>query len=63
MKKVLYIILCTAFTWAGLWLALIAEVEDTNPIGQGTLSLLAAICFCAALLCAGLGQSKKKGRK
>lgn len=59
MKKFLAIILTAAFTFAGLWLALIAEVDDTNPMGQGGLAILAAITFCIALLCAGWGNSLK----
>lgn len=64
MKKILAYLLTAAFTFAGLWLALIANVEDAEPLSQGGLSILAALSFSAALLCAGWGNSlKKEGRR
>ena len=57
MKKLLAIILTTAFVCSGLWLALFAAVDDSHPLAQGGLSILAAVAFCAALLCAGWGNS------
>lgn len=64
MKKVLAFILTAVFTFAGLWLALLADASDNAPVDQGALSFLAALTFCAALLCAGWGSSmKKEGRR
>lgn len=57
MKKALSIILTAALAWAGLWLALIADVNDHETLGQGGLALLAAVCFCGAILAAGWGNS------
>ena len=61
MKKALSIILTAALVWAGLWLALVAEANDHEPLGQGGLALLAAVCFCGAILAAGWGNSLKEG--
>lgn len=64
MKKAIAYIGCVASTWAGLWLALIADVTD-DSLGQGGLSLIAAVLFCIAVLFAGYGNSQtwKKGKK
>ena len=64
MKKILCYIFCALFAWAGLWLALIADVSDDSPLCQGGLSILSAVLFCIALLFAGYGNSLVwKGRK
>lgn len=57
MKKLFALLLCVIFTYAGLWLALIAEVNDAHPFDQGAQSIGAALLFASALLCAGWGQS------
>lgn len=57
MKKILAILLCVIFTYSGLWLALIAEVNDAKPFDQGAQSIGAALLLAAAVLCAGWGQS------
>ena len=64
MKKALAYIGCVSFTWCGAYAALIANVSDDHPYDQGGLSLIAVILFCAALLCAGYGNSITwKGKK
>ena len=57
MKKLLAIILTAVFVFGGLWLTLFASVDDSHPLAQGGLSILAAVAFCVALLCAGWGNS------
>ena len=57
MKKLLSYIGCAVFVWAGLYFTLIADALDSSPYDQGGLSLLAALLFGAAFLCAGYGNS------
>ena len=57
MKKALAYIGTVILTWAGLWLALFVNIAEHDPYGQGGLSVLSAILFAAALLCAGYGNS------
>ena len=59
VKKTIAYIVSAAFVLAGIWLALIAEVSEDDPIDQGSLALLAAIAFCVALLFAGLAGTIK----
>ena len=59
MKKALAILLTAALTFAGLWLALVAEFNDTKPLAQGGQAILAAVLLSLALLAAGWGNSLK----
>lgn len=61
MKKVFAFLGMTLCTAAGLWLALIAGAS--SPAGEMALALSAAVLFCAAILCAGYGNSIKGGQK
>ena len=59
MKKALAILRTAALTFAGLWLALLAEFNDNAPLAQGGQALLAAVLFSLAILAAGWGNSLK----
>lgn len=57
MKKTISYIACAIFAWAGLWVAVVADVSDDSPFDQGGLSILSAVLFCIAILIAGYGNS------
>ena len=59
MKKILAYLLTALLTYAGLWLALVAEINDQHPLAQGGQAVLAAVLFALALLAAGWGNSLK----
>ena len=59
MKKIFAYLLTAVFAYAGIWLAFIANVSDAEPLSQGGLSILAAVTLCAAIVCAGWGNSLK----
>ena len=62
IKKIFSWVLVVIFTWGGLWLAILAKIEDV-PVKQFSLAMTAAMLFCAAILSAGYGQSKKSHEK
>ena len=64
MKKILCYFAFAAFVWAGLFLALVADVTDDSPLSQGGLSLLAAVSICIAILFMAKGNELPwKGKK
>ncbi len=58
-KKLISAVLLVICVFCGLWLALLAVCEDVLFTKFG-LAMGSAILFCAAILCAGYGQSKKE---
>lgn len=58
MKKILAIIGVVITTWGGLWLAILGKTTEI-PAAQFGYAMGAALLFCAALLFAGWGNSKK----
>ena len=61
IKKIIAAILLVIFSFSGLWLAILAKIEEV-PVKQFWFCIMAALLFCAAILCAGYGQSRKDNR-
>lgn len=59
IKTIIAIIGVVVSTWGALWLTFLAMTSEA-PAAKFGLCMGAALLFCAAIACAGYGQSKKE---
>ena len=57
IKKLAYALAFVVFLWAGMYVALIADVTEDSPYEQGALAISAAVLICIAILFCGYSNS------